>query len=84
MLGFTQELFVDADGNEDPEVMALMIQQMAGRFPHVAELMKIVAHDPSSTVQGCDDQFEFEFGLDLVLDGLERLRQQAWELSADA
>jgi len=24
----------------------------------------------------CDDQFEFEFGLDLLLDGLERLRAQ--------
>ena len=24
---------------------------------------------------GCDDQFEFEFGLDLMLEGLERLRQ---------
>jgi hypothetical protein len=23
---------------------------------------------------GCDDQFEFEFALDLLLDGLERLR----------
>jgi hypothetical protein len=25
---------------------------------------------------GCDDQFEFEFALDLLLDGIERLRQQ--------
>jgi hypothetical protein len=24
---------------------------------------------------GCDDQFEFEFALDLMLDGLERLRR---------
>jgi hypothetical protein len=28
--------------------------------------------------QGCDDQFEFEFALDLLLDGFERLRQQGW------
>jgi hypothetical protein len=27
--------------------------------------------------QGCDDQFEFEFALDLLLDGLERLRDRA-------
>jgi hypothetical protein len=26
---------------------------------------------------GCDDQFEFEFGLDLILEGLERLRTGA-------
>ena len=25
---------------------------------------------------GCDDQFEFEFALDLMLDGLERLRER--------
>ena len=24
---------------------------------------------------GCDDQFEFEFALDLLLDGIERLQQ---------
>jgi len=31
--------------------------------------------DEASVVgQGCDDQFEFEFALDLLLDGLGRLR----------
>lgn len=34
-------------------------------------------HDQASVVGGgCDDQFEFEFALDLLLNGLERLRQQ--------
>ena len=28
--------------------------------------------------QGCDDQFEFEFALDLLLDGFERLHRQHW------
>jgi AcrR family transcriptional regulator len=82
MLGFTQELFVTDDSDTDPATMELMIRQMGAQFPHLAELMKIVAHDPDSTVGGCDDQFEFEFGLDLLLDGLERLRTQAWELPA--
>jgi uncharacterized protein (DUF2384 family) len=27
--------------------------------------------------QRCDDQAEFEFGLDLILDGLDRLRDRA-------
>jgi hypothetical protein len=27
---------------------------------------------------GCDDQFEFEFGLDLLLAGVERLHRQNW------
>ena len=77
-LGFTRELFVTEDKDVDPEVAALMLQQMAGRYPYLTELMRVVSHDPTSTLGGgCDDQFEFEFGLDLILDGLERLRDTA-------
>jgi AcrR family transcriptional regulator len=81
-LGFTQELFVQEDSEVDPAVMAMMLQQMAGRYPHMADMMKIVAHDPESTLGGCDDQFEFEFGLDVILDGLDRLREANWQLPA--
>jgi AcrR family transcriptional regulator len=36
---------------------------------------KAISHDDASVVgSGCDDQFEFEFALDLMLDGLDRLR----------
>jgi hypothetical protein len=36
-----------------------------------------VSHDDATTVgPGCDDQFEFEFALDLMLDGLERMRKR--------
>jgi hypothetical protein len=31
-------------------------------------------HEGPVVGAGCDDQFEFEFALDLILDGLERLR----------
>ena len=80
-LGFTRELFVTQDKDVEPEVAAVMLQQMAGRFPHLTELMRVVSHDAGSTLgSGCDDQFEFEFGLDLILDGLERLRAGAWSL----
>jgi AcrR family transcriptional regulator len=84
-LGFSQELFVTDDKDVDPDVMALMLQQMAGRYPDLAELMRIVAHDDQSTLgSGCDDQFEFEFGLDVILDGLERLRERDWQLADGA
>ncbi len=37
-----------------------------------------VAHtDPESTLGWCDGQYEFEFGLDLILDGLDRARATA-------
>jgi AcrR family transcriptional regulator len=76
MLGFTRELFVTGEDEEvPPEVMEIEIRQMAARFPNLADLMRAVSHDPSSTLGSpCDDQFEFEFGLDLILEGLERLR----------
>jgi AcrR family transcriptional regulator len=86
-LGFTQELFATDDDDVDPDVAGAMIMQMAGHYPHLADLMKIVAHDPDSTLGrpgGCDDQFEFEFGLDLILDGLERLRDRGWQLPETA
>jgi AcrR family transcriptional regulator len=80
-LGFSQELFVTGDDEVAPEVATAMLQQMAARYPHLGELVKAVYHDTGSTLgSGCDDQFEFEFGLDLVLDGLERLREAAWQL----
>jgi hypothetical protein len=38
--------------------------------------MQEIAHDDpeDQTLGWCDDQTEFEFALDLVLDGLDRLR----------
>jgi AcrR family transcriptional regulator len=75
MLGFSQELFDDT-ADVDPAVEADMYRAMADRYPNIAELVEIVMHDDASVVggRGCDDQFEFEFALDLMLDGLERLR----------
>jgi AcrR family transcriptional regulator len=74
LLGFSQELFDDSV-DLDPAVTAVMVQRMAGKYPHIIELVTAITHDEASVVgQGCDDQFEFEFALDLMLDGLERLR----------
>ncbi|WP_084956791.1 TetR/AcrR family transcriptional regulator C-terminal domain-containing protein [Thermoactinospora rubra] len=71
-LGFAQELFQpDEAGGDDPEMMA----QMAERFPNLAGMMAAIVHDdPDTTLSWCDDQAEFEFGLDVLLDGLERRR----------
>jgi AcrR family transcriptional regulator len=80
-LGFSQELFVSGDEDVPPEMAAVMVQQIAAGFPHLGELVRVVYHDTGSTLgSGCDDQFEFEFGLDLILDGLERLKDEGWEL----
>jgi AcrR family transcriptional regulator len=75
MLGFTQELFDDTP-EVDPDAEAEMYRAMAERYPNIGALIATAMHDDDSVVggRGCDDQFEFEFALDLMLDGLERLR----------
>jgi AcrR family transcriptional regulator len=70
-LGFTQELY-EEDDDVPAETVSLMVQQMAAEYPHLAEMLKVVTHDADTTLGWCDDQFEFEFGLDLLLDGLEK------------
>ncbi|MFE2918442.1 TetR/AcrR family transcriptional regulator [Kitasatospora indigofera] len=89
VLGFTQEVF-DAPPGAAPGAVAgplaaeqaAAFRQLAERYPHVTELAGVTAHDDDSVVgPGCDDQFEFEFALDLLLDGFERLRQQGWTSS---
>jgi AcrR family transcriptional regulator len=80
LFGFTQDLFLDT-GDGDPEQRAQMLSQMAPRFPYLVEVATAASHDDDSVVgQGCDDQYEFEFAVDLLLDGFERLMQQQHEL----
>jgi AcrR family transcriptional regulator len=77
LLGFSQELFDDT-AEVGPELPAEAVRALAGRYPNISELVTAITHDQASVVgPGCDDQFEFEFALDLMLDGLERLRDQA-------
>jgi AcrR family transcriptional regulator len=74
-LGFTQEMFTPAGGPPTDEASAAL-EVMAGQFPHLAGMLADIVHDdPDSTLGWCDDQAEFEFSLDLLLDGLDRLRQ---------
>jgi hypothetical protein len=77
LLGFSQELFNDSS-DLDPSVEAEMMRSVADAFPSIYELYLAVSHDDDSVVgPGCDDQFEFEFALDLLLDGLDRVRTRA-------
>jgi AcrR family transcriptional regulator len=73
-LGFTQELFDPSGGTSDEETTAALAS-MADQVPHLVAMVMEVAHDdPDSTLGWCDDQTEFEFGLDVILDGLDRMR----------
>ncbi len=79
MWGFSQELFA-ATPKSDTESLNTQRNALPRQRPHLAEIAKAAAHaDPSSTVgPGCDDQFEFEFALDLILDGVDTLHARHW------
>ncbi|WP_311379788.1 TetR/AcrR family transcriptional regulator C-terminal domain-containing protein [Arthrobacter sp. ISL-48] len=79
MWGFTQELFDEpathkSEAEVPPEVQAASFQEMSQRYPNILQVAMAARHDDESVVgQGCDDQVEFEFALDLLLDGFEQL-----------
>lgn len=79
ILGFSQELYDDsAELEQSPEMQAVMLKQMAAEYPSITAIVDQITHDEASVVgTGCDDQFEFEFAVDLILDGLERLKDRA-------
>ncbi|WP_342780385.1 TetR/AcrR family transcriptional regulator C-terminal domain-containing protein [Catellatospora sichuanensis] len=73
-LGFSQELFTPSGGPTTGEPDPVLAS-MAVRLPNLVGMLAEVMHDdPDSTLGWCDDQSEFEFGLDLLLDGLDRRR----------
>ncbi|GAA1054997.1 TetR family transcriptional regulator [Agromyces luteolus] len=68
--GYVQEL--SDDGQAPPPGQ---LDEMQSFAPNLAAMLADVAHvDPESTLGWCDDQTEFEFGLDLLLEGIERRR----------
>lgn len=79
-LGFSQEPFAPGDGpggGADTTAPPPDAEAMAAQFPNLAGMLAEIVHDdPDSTLGWCDDQAEFEFGLDLILDGLDGMRQQ--------
>jgi AcrR family transcriptional regulator len=77
-LGFTQELYEDSQ-DLDANTIA-MLQQMAGEYPNITAMVSQITHNFETTLGWCDDQEEFEFALDLLLDGLESLRAREADL----
>ncbi len=71
VLGFNQDLYDDS-GVPDPQAAAAFAAQMASAYPNIAAIAGAASHEGG--LGGCDDDYEFAFGLDLILDGLERRR----------
>lgn len=71
IFGFTQDLFEEPGPADPPPDEAAMIRALAG-YPRVVELAMAASHE--GVLGPCDDDVEFAFGLDLILEGLEGFR----------
>ena len=80
--GFSPEAFDDPDSLQppaDPEQRAAMYEMVRSVYPYIAMIaLDSAGGDLSRVGDGCDEQFEFEFTLDLLLDAFERLREAGW------
>ena len=71
-LGFAQETFSPADG----DATEAEFEEMAKVLPHLTAMVTAEMHAADDPMLGwCDGQTEFEFTVDLLLDGLERQRE---------
>jgi AcrR family transcriptional regulator len=70
LLGFTQSLFDDS-GDLEPEAATALASALGASHPYVVEMALAVTH--GGALGGCDDDAEFTFVLDFILDGLARL-----------
>ena len=79
MWGFSQELFA-ATPRSDTRSFNAQRAALPGQHPHLAEIARAALRDEpgSGAGPGCDEQSEFEFALDLVLDGVEILHAKGW------
>ncbi|WP_392544783.1 TetR/AcrR family transcriptional regulator [Oryzobacter telluris] len=71
LLGFSQDLF---DDKAAPRPDSAAREEAAARFaqalPHIAEMARAASHE--GDLGGCDDDAEFAFALDVVIEGLAR------------
>lgn len=69
ILGFGQDLFDDAaEPRPDEETRRAQAEAWRPELPNIAELALAADHDGG--LGGCDDDAEFAFALDLIIDGL--------------
>jgi AcrR family transcriptional regulator len=75
-LGFSQEIFspAAAGGALEPELTEANLAELAEALPSLTAMMAAEAHAATDPTLGwCDSQVEFEFTIDLLLDGIGRL-----------
>jgi AcrR family transcriptional regulator len=85
--GFSPEMFDESQHEPDSsaasrldiETDTELAAAFAQRYPHIVQIaVAATERQRPDGGRGCDEQFEFEFGLDLLLDGAERLSRSGW------
>ncbi|NLE99330.1 MAG: TetR family transcriptional regulator [Propionibacterium sp.] len=73
--GFSPEMFNPAPGAA-PREPQLSPEEIVERFPGILAIARAAHADPTAT--SCDEDFEFSFALDILLDGFARLHDRGW------
>lgn len=79
--GFSPEAFEDPDALSlpaDPAEREAMLSHVRETYPHILAIALSSTDADGTAGQGCDEQSEFEFTLDLLLDAFERLHATGW------
>lgn len=78
--GFSPEAFEDPQSlraPSDPNAQAALAAHVRATYPSIFAIA-MESTGGHATATGCDEQFEFEFTLDLLLDGFARLHERGW------
>lgn len=80
--GFSPEPFQDPTAlapPEDPAELDPMVERVRQQYPHILAIaMAATSDSPRATGGHCDEDFEFRFALDLLLDAIGRLHAAGW------
>lgn len=83
--GFSPEAFEDPGAlpiPDDPAEQEAMLRQVSQVYPSIfAIAMDASGGDITAVASSCDEQYEFEFALDLLLDAFEQLHAAGWTSS---
>ena len=74
MWGFTRDVLPTPVPPDDPRERATTMAAFATAYPAIVRMATTAPH----AGEACDDDAEFAFALDLLLDGIRRRHEQAW------
>lgn len=74
MWGFTRDVLPTPQAPDDAEERAHAFATFALTYPAIVRMATSAPHAGAA----CDDDAEFTFALDLLLDGIERLHETSW------